>query len=281
MAARQRGVQRSLVVGVFASVAARCGVLAAEADLADEVDLDFLTEEQAARILTAADKDGDGRVSLAEMDRLSVEMRHAVARRDIHAVVQEIDADKDGKLSLEEFLKDMETWVREPGDNEALKQERLDMEVAKFKAADTNGDGFLEGDEMPGVFFPEINDGVLELVTKTTLSEKDINKDGKLTPKEFWEGDVATDQDLSISDEEHADFRRLDTNQDGFIDLDELKVWESGVFHTQEAMARLFIIADKDKDQHITLQEMTDAKEEIGGSDAQYHLMEWAEQLEL
>merc|ERR1712232_496178 len=137
-------------------------------------------------------------------------------------------------------------------------------ETDKFNAADTNGDGVLEGDEVPGVFFPETNDGVLEILARATLKEKDTNKDGKLTAKEFWEGDVATDQDLSISDEEHEDFRKLDTDGDGFISLQELKHWESGAYHTSEALKRLYIIADKDKDNHVTLEEMTKAKEEIG-----------------
>merc|ERR1712039_670170 len=104
---------------------------------------------------------------------------------------------------------------------------------------------------------------------------------GLLTPKEFWEGDAVDDEDLSISEEEQADFKKLDVDGNGQLDLTEFKAWESGRFHTEEAMKKLFDIADRDSDMHVTADELSDAREQIAGSDAQYHLMEWAEHHEL
>merc|ERR1712151_795594 len=110
---------------------------------------------------------------------------------------------------------------------------------------------------------------------KATMAAKDTDGDGMLTPKEFWEGDAIDGEDLALSDEEQADFKRLDADGNGKLNLIELKAWESGRFHTEEAMKKLFEIADKDNDMHISEEEVLSARELIAGSDAQYHLMEW------
>merc|ERR1719188_124817 len=217
---------------------------------------------------------------MAEIMGFSDEMRKHIAKKDIGSVLEEMDTDKDGKLSLPELLKDMEQW----GEGEEDKKERdgrIELETQKFKIADENGDGFLEIKELPSLFYPETHDGVLQITAQSTLQSKDTDGDGKLTPKEFWEGDVADSEDLAISEEEQSDFKKLDLDGDGKLDLRELKSWESGRFHTEEAMKKLFELADRDNDMHVTKEEFDDAREQIAGTDAQYHLMEWAEHHEL
>jgi len=60
-----------------------------------------------------------------------------------------------------------------------------------------------------------------------------------------------------------------------------LRAWESGRFHTEDAMKKLFDVADNNGDMHITGEELVEAREAIAASDAQYHLIEWAEHHEL
>merc|ERR1711879_578342 len=102
-----------------------------------------------------------------------------------------------------------------------------------------------------------------------------MDGNGELSAKEFWEGDALDGEDLAISDEEQADFNRLDLDGNGGLSLQELKAWESGGFHTEEAMRRLFELSDRDSDMMVTADELDAARELIAGSDAQYHLMEW------
>jgi len=249
---------------------------------ADEgVEQDALTHDQMRGMHEKIDADKNGKVSLAEVMRFSEEMRKLIAVKDISTVMEEMDSDKDGKLSLPELLKDMDQWGE--GDEEDKKEAaaRRELETAKFEAADANKDGLLDTQELPSLFYPETHDGVLELTATSTLRQKDGDGDGKLSPQEFWEGDQAEGEELSMSDEEQADFRKLDKDGDGFLSLQELKAWESGRFHTEEAMKKLFEIADKDSDLHVTAEELGGAREQIAGSDAQYHLMEWAEHHEL
>merc|ERR1711862_72254 len=101
------------------------------------------------------------------------------------------------------------------------------------------------------------------------------------TPKEFWEAEMVDTGEDDLSDEEHTDFRKLDTDGDGHITLEELRAWESGRFHTEEAMKTLVGLVDKDHDMHITADELVGAKEEIAASDAHYHLLEWSSHEEL
>jgi Ca2+-binding EF-hand superfamily protein len=250
------------------------------------------------------DSNKDGKASMAEVMAFSDMMRKKMASKDIRTILDEMDTDKDGTLSMDEFMKDMEQWNGPPSvpdegsddddemgapayewteEDKKEAEARKQLEKQKFQLADVSGDGKLSLEELPNLFYPETHDGVLGVVTESTMKAKDTNGDGKLTAKEFWSGDSPDPEmrEQPISAEEEADFKKLDANGDGFIETSEMKLWESGKFHTQQAMQKMFELADKDKDGHVTAQELENAREQIAGSDAQYHLMEWAEHNEL
>mmetsp|Transcript_12098 Transcript_12098/g.31056 ORF Transcript_12098/g.31056 Transcript_12098/m.31056 type:complete len:307 (-) Transcript_12098:207-1127(-) len=231
------------------------------------------------------DKNTDGKASIDEVLAFSNEMRKIIARKDIRSILDGMDINKDGKVDLDEFLKDMGSLYDEEAGAEDKKEmaRRKALETQKFKLADRSGDGMLDVEELPALFYPETHEGVLEFVTLDVMKSKDLNGDGKLTAKEFWQGDAhdPEQRDAEISEEEKEDFKKLDANGDGVIDLAEMKHWESGRFHAKDAITKMFEIADKDKDGHVTADELDAAREQIAGSDAQYHLMEWAEHNEL
>ncbi len=58
--------------------------------------------------------------------------------------------------------------------------------------------------------------------------------------------------------------RRPTSNQDGngVLNMEELRAWESGLFHTEAAMIKLIQIADKDGDMQATAEELENAREE-------------------
>merc|ERR1711972_498168 len=129
--------------------------------------------------------------------------------------------------------------------------------------------------------YPETHDGVLHVTVTDAMRKKDVDKDGMLTKQEFWDVDTGTDEPYVLSEEDHADFAKLDKNGDGKLDVEEMKAWESGSFHTEEAMKKLFELADQNSDMLVSIEEFDHARELIAGSDAQYHLMEWQEHSEL
>lgn len=247
-----------------------------------DMDEDSLTADQLRRMHAKFDSNGDGKVSIDEVMDFSHNVGKEIARKDIGSILEEIDTNKDGTLSLEEHLNDIHNQA-DGGDEIEMKElaDRKTIEERKFRAADSNGDGHLDKSELPALFYPETHEGVLGVTVEETMRQKDRNGDGKLTPKEFWESDLVEGDDGDLSEEEKADFSKLDTNGDGSVDKDELRSWESGRFHTEDAMQKLFEVADKDGDLHITADELAEAKDSIAASDAQYHLIEWAEHHEL
>merc|ERR1719421_1367517 len=149
------------------------------------------------------DGNKDGKISMQEIISFSDSMRKTIAKKDIHTVIDEMDTDKDGKLSLVELLKDMEQWGEEGEEDKAQAAKRKELETAKFHAADADKNGLLDAEELPALFYPETHDGVLEMTAAATLKQKDSNGDGKLTMKEFWEGDMeGGGDDTALSDEE-------------------------------------------------------------------------------
>jgi len=273
--------QLCFIFGALALIG-QCQEAADEAEEGDDgIEQDALTSETMRSLHSKIDADKDGKISMAEIIDFSQMMRRTIAKKDIQTVIDEMDGDKDGKLSLPELLKDMEQWGEEGEEDKALAAKRKELETAKFRAADQDGNSLLDLEELPSLFYPETHDGVLTMTAEATLKSKDTDGNGQLTPKEFWEGDSVDGEDLAISEEEQADFAKLDVDSSGTLNLQELKAWESGGFHTEEALKKLFELADTDSDMMVTADELDTARELIAGSDAQYHLMEWAEHAEL
>lgn len=138
------------------------------------------------------------------------------AADESHAMLQK---SRDQKMAAAETSEDSEMDKQQKENVQAVKKH----EKAGFKAADGHGDGSLQSNEVHAFVHPEAE--ALTTAAAATMESKDVNSDGKLTEKEFGEGD-------SISEEKKAEFGKLDLNADGFVDLEELKAGEAGAFET-------------------------------------------------
>jgi len=255
-----------------------------EEDVTDDQDIEeeAMTKEQLRKLHAKFDMDGNGKVSLQEIMGFAQQMSKAIAGKDVVAILEEIDTDKDGKLSLQEHLNDIHNQAEggDEAEQKELEQRKL-VETNKFKAADVNGDGILGPEEIPAIFYPETHPEVLAVTVQETMRQKDYDGDGVLTAKEFWEFRPEDSDQDQVSEEEMKDFETLDKDKSGTLNLDELKAWESGIFHTESAMMKLLEHCDKDGDMQCNIEELENARELIAASDAQYHLIEWAEHHEL
>lgn len=279
-------------------------------------DEEQLTDEQLRQAHASIDANGDKEASKEEL--LNFVEKHeteaALADLDIDEELKRKDSSADGRISLDEHLSDtLKGYELAVQDNKnvdpkiaeeaqkALDQARQD-ETELFKAADGNGDGVLDKDELPALMSPGTHSKVLDVVVKTSIRDADTDKNGKLSFQEFREsglgdsGDEDDDrldaapkekekkpeqgQDNEEDDKEEKDaqqlFSRLDVNSDGFVDSQELRALESGKIHQEDVVNNIVRDMDKDGDKHIDSDELVQSKGTVRDSELQEYLIAWA-----
>lgn len=141
--------------------------------------------------------------------------------------MQVVDANKDGKLSLDEIKKHMSNSVKarmKTDDARVLEQAKKTLKD-DFKVKDSNGDGFVTKTEMFKEFSQkDFSENEFLRHQDDTFDLADRNKDSKLDSKEFLEflhphlGKIKEDYKKMISKESHDD---ADGDQDGHITWEE------------------------------------------------------------
>lgn len=240
----------------------------------EEDDGGELTQKHMRDLHAKLDHDKNGKVHIEEIMKYAHEARKAIVKKEIQGIFDEIESTQDGHLSLDEHIAEHEEFHE--GDDEEKEKQRA-HQVAKFKAADLNNDGKLDKEELVHLMHPETHEEVLEVHTKEEMRKRDTDKDGRLSQKE-WEVDATHGEYENPESHDPADdFVNLDANKDGFISMDELRHWESGKFHTEKAMKKLYELVDKDGDDHMSLEELAhhDVVEQLTDHDAHPHLMDW------
>lgn len=123
--------------------------------------------------------------------------------------VNPADTDKDGKISLFEFMvlkKEQLSHTNRAFDEEFFK--------ALFAAKDVNHDGFLS--------YEELSNDPAEGTFNFSGVKADTDKDGKISPAEFMafkkaQGEPMTEQQIKDL------FEKKDINHDGFLSPEEMK----------------------------------------------------------
>eukprot|EP00746_Dinoflagellata_sp_MGD_P142708 gnl/MRDRNA2_/MRDRNA2_75643_c0_seq1.p1 gnl/MRDRNA2_/MRDRNA2_75643_c0~~gnl/MRDRNA2_/MRDRNA2_75643_c0_seq1.p1 ORF type:complete len:311 (-),score=89.13 gnl/MRDRNA2_/MRDRNA2_75643_c0_seq1:63-995(-) len=250
-----------------------------EPDITQDLEAPF-THEQLQQLHNSLDLNKDGKMTLNEMVEFARQKHFNTTQRDAAQILEVIDSDSDGKLSLPELLSGLHPNSDPDEDiddsfhdgptfhNETEYQDRIDMETKKFRAADKDNDGLLDIQEVPAVFFPEMSAGTLELEVRDQMLKSDQDGDGLISMKEFEEY-------RGVSMDHQNDFEKLDGNKDGQLDLEELKNWSNGTYSWQKMFASLFSTADKDNDGHITMDELT-AGAQMGDLKTRFQLKKWA-----
>ncbi|CDI98589.1 calumenin [Echinococcus multilocularis] len=127
-----------------------------------------------------ADTDGDGKLTKDEFAAFlhPEEFEHM---RDIviDETLEDLDLNKDGRIDLEEYTKDM--WV----DESQSPPEWVKTEQQQFRETrDKNKDGYLDREEIRAWLFPADYDHI-ESELKHLMSETDDDQDGKLSKDEI------------------------------------------------------------------------------------------------
>lgn len=254
-----------------------CALLCALAEeFREAVEEDALSVSRLASLFGQLDGDGDGQASPLELLRAAEAARLGLATKDVEVALEEMDRNRDGWVTFEE-LHEGEVEPIDDDDRRDMEKRRTE-DLQLFKAADVDADGRLTPAELRAVLYPETQQELLRLVAEHALKRKDLDGDGQLTLSEFWEGDVAPNEEPQ---EEGATFRRLDRDQNGHLNVEELMDWESGAHHTQVAFEELLRMCDDNGDGQLSLEELTGHHQQLSNTDAAYHFLEWAEHYEL
>lgn len=237
-------------------------LVAAEIDIITELSMDHLMSLHAK-----ADTDLDGKASLADFVSLGQRMLVADAKHeDVLLDVEGHDTDpQDGKVSLRELVAH---W--DHGNDKKTKEQLAHDEKWKkqdqhmFKAADRDSDGFLEGEELRMFFFPVVDDAMLTAAAASALETQDGDLDGKLSVEEF---ELANGVDKYTDElEARLKFDTLDRDKNGYLDVQEMKPWESDLISFELRAMKLLEIADHDKDGILTLDEIQEHHPKVKAS---------------
>merc|ERR1712048_1058098 len=143
-------------------------------------------------------------------------------------LMAELDLDKDNKISLAEAQQNV--------DGEATEEEKSHAEKI-FKAADKNGDGFVDAEELPEAMmltqtasFDEKGEdadeaseadvdaedhGDEQMSAEELMGKLDLDKDNKISLAEVWQNFDDEDTEEEKSKDEKI-FKAADKNGDGF-----------------------------------------------------------------
>lgn len=127
-----------------------------------------------------ADTDNDNALSLAEFtDFLHPEESERMKAIVVQETMEDIDKDKDGKISLKEYIGDMYH-----GDDEEFEPSWVSNEREQFREfRDKDNDGYLNEEEVQGwIIPPDYNHAAAE--AKHLIYEADEDHDNKLTKEE-------------------------------------------------------------------------------------------------
>jgi Ca2+-binding EF-hand superfamily protein len=196
-----------------------------------------LLPNKTAADFAKADTNSDGKHTLEEQtefylssDMYKVQVEQA--EKTAAEILKRDDANGDGKLSEEEFIK-----------HSSKLRKMVDNKVS-FDAADLDHDGFHTEDEikteiMRVAGFLKHKDGnFIEAGVTASFKAADVNDDGVVTKEEYLK---------SWPNATEADFESGDTNGDGKTTLDEAEHFES------ELMKETLLLAEKEASKHIKI----------------------------
>jgi len=141
----------------------------------------------------AADIDGDEKLTEQEFVLFKNPLRDEAVKTAVLAeCLSVVDTDKDGKISLQEYLND---WHVPPNKND---EDFIELETDRFNDEyDRNKDGFLTGDELLFWLSPDNTEIAID-EAEHLIDMCDEDEDERLTPEEIVENhDLWVDSDAT------------------------------------------------------------------------------------
>jgi Ca2+-binding EF-hand superfamily protein len=245
--------------------------------LANEFD-DLSPEESKKRLKVLAikmDKNNDGSVTTEELTDWIENSSKNLDKEENDERFIEMDANKDGQITWDEYIAEAFYGASDEGKIDVLKMDPEDRKLFEedklyFERADENNDGKLSREEFSRFQNPEFYPIMHDILITMTLREKDVDKDRKISIKEYM-GDVFDQPTSEYYVTEQNRFKHdYDKNGDGFLTGDELKDWlVPDIRETAEHEAQhLFEGSDTNADGKLSIEEIVNAYSLFVGSES-------------
>uniref|UniRef100_A0A7E4VEP4 45 kDa calcium-binding protein n=1 Tax=Panagrellus redivivus TaxID=6233 RepID=A0A7E4VEP4_PANRE len=240
-------------------------------------------EDDIRAMFAAADTDKDEKLTRAELKAQIVQnlAKHMDdGEREAEATFDEIDANGDGLVTWEEYVRHLlvqKHFAKDLAAADAMTEEHystdvrrlIDEEKATFAEADIDDNG-LNKLEWLGFQHPEHSKTMLREMAEDILSSYDENRDGLLTADEFARPPPGEPEDLAMEklelDKRRTEFRdEIDANNDGKATLEELVnyVDPKNERHAAEEVNDIMDMVDLDRDNILTLRELLNGKDAL------------------
>lgn len=177
-------------------------------------------------VIPLIDKNGDGKITVQELAAWTGRSMKNFYKQEAENRLKTLDTNKDGKVSWEEYVKDAEN---RGGVTEKQKQ----RDRRRFDHAREKEDGLLSRDGLISMFHPEENPNMFGIIVEEFMEFVDTDKDGFLSFDEYKGKTV----DTGNTDQQTAkdSFKRLDQDNDGKLNKEEMKLWLAAVNTSSQA----------------------------------------------
>ncbi|KAJ2693957.1 hypothetical protein H4218_005815 [Coemansia sp. IMI 209128] len=122
------------------------------------------------------DKDGDGTITAKELGEVLKASGHAATETDLRDMVNEIDADGNGTIDLQEFIALMERHSSKSCEQEELRE--------AFKVFDKDDNGFITKSELRQAM-KDLGENLTDKEVDAMILEVDDDANGEIDFKEF------------------------------------------------------------------------------------------------
>ncbi|KAJ2729128.1 hypothetical protein IW152_005731 [Coemansia sp. BCRC 34962] len=122
------------------------------------------------------DKDGDGSITSVELGAVLKASGHVASETELKDMVNEIDADGDGKIDLKEFIALMERHSSEGSEQAELKE--------AFKVFDKDGNGSITKSELRQAM-KDLGEKLTDKEIDAMIQEVDEDANGEINFEEF------------------------------------------------------------------------------------------------
>lgn len=229
---------------------------------------DPLLMKHVKQIAALVDKNGDGRMSRDEFIKFA--KTHSIENHGMEpeALLLDLDKDGDSRIAMGE--------IPSPEyEDKATKDREEAHELKKFKIADENGNGYLEGVEIVSFFHPPAKKEVLQAEAYNRLRRIDKNSDSAISLEEFIaEADPVFMKNAKLRADRELHFKLLDRDSSGGLSLRELMDYEMGHHQDLKALHELFEAADTNKDGILEHEELHESAEKVAQTDDAHSLLE-------